>query len=333
MMRQAWWATVFAVAIAGWPQAVLADALGDCRKSRDLHARLEACSKVIDDAGASRADKATAHRIRGRLRAQAGALDQALKDLSLAISVNSSDARALITRALVRMEKKDLDGAIADFSAAIAVKPRSAFALSGRAHAYLLQGNTARALEDFNMAIAINPKSASAYNNRGLAHRKAGKLDKAISDYTSAIGINPIYALAYANRGYALEALGKKKDAAADFRQALLIDPSLSGARDGLARLGAHGALAAESERLIAAGRKLVEANCAKCHGIGQAKASPNPRAPTFKSLHARHPSMALREPLTRGIFAPHDEMPQFLLSKAQIDSIVAYINSLSRGK
>jgi mono/diheme cytochrome c family protein len=57
---------------------------------------------------------------------------------------------------------------------------------------------------------------------------------------------------------------------------------------------------------------------------------SSNKKAPPFRSLHARHPSLALREPLSRGIAAPHDEMPRFPLSPPEIDSIVAYINSLA---
>jgi mono/diheme cytochrome c family protein len=40
-----------------------------------------------------------------------------------------------------------------------------------------------------------------------------------------------------------------------------------------------------------------------------------------------------LREPLSRGIAAPHDEMPKFALSGPQIDTIIAYINSLSAAK
>jgi mono/diheme cytochrome c family protein len=37
----------------------------------------------------------------------------------------------------------------------------------------------------------------------------------------------------------------------------------------------------------------------------------------------------ALREPLTRGIAAPHDEMPKFQLGEAEVDKVIAYINSL----
>ena len=45
--------------------------------------------------------------------------------------------------------------------------------------------------------------------------------------------------------------------------------------------------------------------------------------------MQQRHPILALREPLSRGIAAPHDEMPKFKLADADIDKIVAYINSL----
>ena len=66
------------------------------------------------------------------------------------------------------------------------------------------------------------------------------------------------------------------------------------------------------------------------CHAVGLSGESPNRKAPPFRSLHARHPSLALREPLSRGIAAPNDEMPRFTLSGPEIGSIVAYINSLA---
>ena len=42
------------------------------------------------------------------------------------------------------------------------------------------------------------------------------------------------------------------------------------------------------------------------------------------------HPLLALREPLSRGIAAPHDQMPKFALTEPEIDRIIAYINSLA---
>jgi len=46
--------------------------------------------------------------------------------------------------------------------------------------------------------------------------------------------------------------------------------------------------------------------------------------------MAGRHPILALREPLSRGIARPHDEMPKFELSDTEVDTIIAYINSLA---
>ena len=95
-------------------------------------------------------------------------------------------------------------------------------------------------------------------------------------------------------------------------------------------RLGEPAALAAESDKLITQGKLLAEKNCAWCHTIGPTGESPNPRAPRWRDLYKKHPVLALREPLSRGIARPHDEMPKFELSDKDIDTIIAYINSLS---
>ncbi len=194
----------------------------------------------------------------------------------------------------------------------------------------MTRGDADAAIIDLTEAIRLNPKSASAYNNRGLAHRKKGDLDSAFADYTSALMINPVYALGYANRGYVEEARGRKAEAIADLRAAIMLDPSITGASDGLKRLGVPDQYAQESAQRILSGKALVEARCATCHAVGPTGVSAKAGAPEFRSLHERHALMALREPLARGIAAPHDEMPKFQLSHAEIDMIVAYINSLA---
>jgi len=78
----------------------------------------------------------------------------------------------------------------------------------------------------------------------------------------------------------------------------------------------------------ISAGRKLALQWCAECHLVekGQAQA-PVDGVPTFFSI-ADQPStteMGLRAFLT----TPHGKMPDIMLSREQIDDIVAYILSL----
>ena len=306
-----------------------ADALGDCTRANDPAARILACSEVIAGTTHSAAEKAVAYRNRGRARGQAGALDTAIEDLNEAVKLAPMDNQAFTYRALARTGRGDVDGAIADYSEVIRLRPNSPIGFIGRGHAYLVKGAAQSGIGDFSEAIRLNPKGAGAYNNRGLAYKSAGDLTRAIDDYTRAIVLNPIYALAYNNRGYAYEASGRKAEAVADYRRALLLDPSLVGAKDGLARLGSSGTAAAESERIVREGKSVVERHCSPCHAVGTIGESPNPKAPTFRSLHARHPMQGLREPLTRGMAAPHDVMPKFNLPDDDIDRVVAYINSL----
>jgi mono/diheme cytochrome c family protein len=98
-------------------------------------------------------------------------------------------------------------------------------------------------------------------------------------------------------------------------------------------RLGSWQSISVESDRRVREGRALAEKNCSGCHAIAAQGTSPNGHAPKFRDLSRLHTLLALREPITRGIAAPHDQMPQFVLQDEQVDLIVAYINSLSTGR
>ncbi len=324
----------FQIGLAGLLAVLLAvpayaGAEQDCLVLRDAAARVGACTLVIEGAEFSVLQKAAAFRARGKARAEAGALDAALADLDQAIRLRPDDAAALAARGQVHLSRSDQADALADLDAALRLDGANADFLVLRGHAHLVGGDTASAIADFSAALAARPNSANALNNRGLAYRKAGDLDRAIADYTAAVTMSPLYALAFNNRGYAYEAKGLKAEAVADFRHALLIDPGLAGAKEGLKRLG-DTAGAEESVAYVRAGQTLVEKNCGWCHATGRSGASPNAKAPPFRTLQSRHPLLALREPLSRGIAAPHDQMPRFELSEREIDQVIAYINSLN---
>jgi tetratricopeptide (TPR) repeat protein len=313
--------------------AARADTLADCRQMRNAELRVRACSDIIKDARNGPDERALAYRNRGEARADAGAGAQAVADFNEAVRLRPDEVAGYAGRARARLSVQDLDGAIADYSEALRLSPSAAPNLVGRGHVHFVRGDTTAAIADFTEAIRLNPNSASTFNRRGLAYRRAGDLEHAIEDYTAAITINPIYALAYNNRGYVYEAEGRKEPAIGDFQAALLLDPSLIGARDGLKRLGIPDAWLAETARRVQEGKALVERTCSPCHAVGASGASPNRKAPEFRNLSSRHPTLALREPLSRGIAAPHDEMPKFALSEPEVDAVVAYINSLSATK
>ena len=79
----------------------------------------------------------------------------------------------------------------------------------------------------------------------------------------------------------------------------------------------------------IEAGRHIAELNCATCHAIGVAGASRHPMAPPFRTLSRDYPVNALEEAFAEGILVGHPDMPEFRLSPAQIDDLLAYIESV----
>ncbi|MEZ5843503.1 MAG: tetratricopeptide repeat protein [Hyphomicrobiaceae bacterium] len=312
--------------------SAFADALDDCRRARNADARLTACSAVIASATSSADARAQAYRHRGRARSEAGATVEALADFTAAIELKPDYWAAWAGRGAVLVSRGEPSAALASYDAAIRHASDAArFQLHlERGHAYLAIGNADAALLDFTEAVRRNPRSAVALNNRGLAYRRNGDLDRAWSDYTAAIQLNPMYAQAYANRGYLDEARGRTDDARWNLKQALMIDPSLTSARQALARLGIADEVTREADARVAAGKGLAEQWCARCHAVGPTGESPNPKAPPMRAFARRHPLLALREPVERGIAAPHDEMPRFTLADAEVDSIVAYVNSLA---
>jgi mono/diheme cytochrome c family protein len=124
--------------------------------------------------------------------------------------------------------------------------------------------------------------------------------------------LNLVYALAYANGGFLFESQGQKTRAIEDLLQALTLDPSQVAVRDALKRLGTFDFAQKESDSRIRHGKALAEANCGRCHAIATASESHNRSAPAFQDLRRRYHMRSLRRPITRGIAAPHDQMPQF---------------------
>jgi tetratricopeptide (TPR) repeat protein len=306
-----------------------ADTRTDCTKGKSGAQRIAACSSLIDAQGTPPLVRREALKARGEAYAERADFAKAIEDYTQALNLKPDDAVAYYGRGQARLSTRDTDGAISDFTQAIRYGDAGPGLYVSRGYAYLVKGNPNEAIADFSVAIRRDPKNASALNNRGLAFRKKGDLDAAIKDYSKAISLNPVYALAYNNRGYVYEAKGDRKAASADFRRALALDPSLVGARKGLKRLGEPMIAAAETDDLVAKGKALAQKNCAWCHAVGKTGDSPNPRAPAWRHLHKRHPILALRDPLTRGIARPHDEMPNFKLTDDEVDTLVAYINSL----
>ena len=73
-----------------------------------------------------------------------------------------------------------------------------------------------------------------------------------------------------------------------------------------------------------------MEKNCKRCHAIGQNDKSSHFKAPPFRDVFKRYPAESIEEALAEGIVSGHPDMPEFVFGPAEIDAIVAYLDSLS---
>lgn len=306
-----------------------ADRLGDCRQDPRAEVRVAACTEVIQADNASPDEKASAFVSRGMARTDAGAFRSAITDFTEAIRLTKSNTAAFTGRARANLYLGQLSRSISDFNEAIGLSPGSVELYVERGHAHTVRGDLDAAISDLTHAVNLDPHSWSAYNERGIASFKKGQTQQALDDLSQAIKLIPAPEIRV-NRGQVYEALGQSKQAIADYRQALMIDPSLVDARDALRRLGSDDAATAETDRRVRDGQALAQQHCSSCHSVGYAGASPNKDAPPFRDINQTRPLYWLRVPITQSVYATHEKMPDFKLSMTDLDTIVAYINSIA---
>jgi cytochrome c len=84
-------------------------------------------------------------------------------------------------------------------------------------------------------------------------------------------------------------------------------------------------------EGRIQRGRVFVQTHCSGCHAVGPVGESPLSEAPPFRTLHERYPIENLAEAFAEGIVTGHPSMPEFRLDPAQINDVLAYLQSVQR--
>ena len=81
----------------------------------------------------------------------------------------------------------------------------------------------------------------------------------------------------------------------------------------------------------VARGRAFAEKNCSGCHAVGEAGASPYAPAPPLRTIHTKYDVEGLAEAFAEGILVGHKgekQMPEFVLTPAEIDDLLAYLDS-----
>ncbi len=196
---------------------------------------------AIDDYScAARFDpfSAIAYYNRGKARRVVGELKGAIADFTEVLRFDpKKSSRTYCWRASVKGEAGDMDGAIEDATLAIAQDATNDTAYSIRGGAKRSKGDTNGAIEDCNVAIKLNRYNARAFNHRGAAKQDIGEYHDAIVDYDQAIEIEANYASAYNNRGTSKAIINDKNGAEKDYLEALKINPQFAAAHNNLGNL------------------------------------------------------------------------------------------------
>jgi tetratricopeptide (TPR) repeat protein len=160
----------------------------------------------------------------GIANAEAGDIDQAIRDFTKVIELAPNDAAAYYNRGIAYKRASEPDLAIADYTKTIELAPNFAKAYNSRGNAYNTSGDLKKAIADYTKCIELDPDFALAYNNRGFAYQNTGDLEQAIADFDKAIELDPDFSGAYFNRGLVYRNAGDLEQALADYTKAIELD-------------------------------------------------------------------------------------------------------------
>lgn len=84
-----------------------------------------------------------------------------------------------------------------------------------------------------------------------------------------------------------------------------------------------------EFDSKLKVGKLIAETRCARCHATTAEGDSPHPDAKPFRELSENYPVRDLEEALAEGILVGHPDMPVFVLSPYEVDSLLTYLESI----
>jgi tetratricopeptide (TPR) repeat protein len=242
-----------------------------------------------------------------RVRADAGALDEAFGSLAKAVAAvpRSGELRWRLAGLAVRLKRDEVALDQYGEAARLAVmsgQPQVEHALAAAAS---LHQDVARTVEAAERRVRLDPNGAAAHRDLAAVYVKQGRLDEALAELAIAVWLDPGDPFAVLGLGHAHLAARRDQDAVDAFERAAALEPELPAARYALAqaltRLGRRGEgrrHLAEFERLRdqanERGRREDEIAAIKGEAVAQSRAGRyRQAAETWRKAIALEPGVA----------------------------------------
>lgn len=229
--------TIVLVVLAGWTAMSPAHSQVSrddraCADTTDAEAAIKACTRLYENRGLGKRNRAIALGNRGAAYKSLGRYPEAIADFEQASELDSDNPQYYGQRGDVHIRTGELDVAIEDFTTALSHSSRFAWGYQGRGRAYLAKGDGEKAVADFNQALRLKPGDFILLTQRGRASNLAKQYDQAVSDISKAMKLEKFETLLpkeradlIAQRGFAYVKQRRLSEARADVDDALKLAP------------------------------------------------------------------------------------------------------------
>jgi Tfp pilus assembly protein PilF len=173
------------------------------------------------EAAVSATGSAQEHLAIGREALQEGRLNQAIAELSTAVSLNPKLGEAHNLLGVAYAQKGMQDRAKESYERAVKVEPDDAQTLNNLGFSLYQNGNYRAAVDKLKRAVKLAPTDDRILNNLGLALCRLGKFDEAYKQFARANG--PL--TGSLNTAKMLERFGREDDAIKYYENARIFDP------------------------------------------------------------------------------------------------------------
>ena len=223
--------------VAAWPnpgaaRSSLRSEDKECADTANAEAAIAACTRLYENRGLGRNNRAIALGNRGAAYKVTGRYDEAIADFTQAIELDPGNSQYYCQRGDARLRTNANSEAVDDYTVAIRQSPRLLWGYHGRGQAYLAMGNGEAALADLNQAVRLKPEAFTLRVLRGRANNLVKNYEAAIGDLNEALK-NPKSstllpkerAAVLTQRAYSRAKLDRGEEAQPDIDEALRLAP------------------------------------------------------------------------------------------------------------